>query len=93
MKNNQIIKTVSKSFIALFLLLALIAGTNAHAKNRFQLLERYEVNLKVLQGPEILDPAIITCSSGVDGRCYEPVTAWPIKKCVWTGRQSDVCWY
>lgn len=35
--------------------------------------------------------AIIICDSGICGRCFEEITAWPVYKCNWTGMQADYC--
>ena len=50
----------------------------------------FEANLEALMDTE-LPPAIISCNSGICGRCFEEISAWPFYKCNWTGRQDDYC--
>lgn len=47
----------------------------------------FNANVDVLTEYE----AVITCSSGICGKCFEEVTTWPFYKCNWTGMQQDYC--
>ena len=49
-----------------------------------------EANLEALLDVE-LPPAIITCDSGMCGKCFWEEKAWPFYICHWSGRQDDYC--
>ena len=49
-----------------------------------------EANLEALLDVE-LPPAIITCDSGICGKCFMEEIVWPFYKCIWSGRQDDYC--
>ena len=48
----------------------------------------FSANIEALAEQE---EVVVTCSAGISGYCFEKITAWPLCKCVWTGRPKDYC--
>jgi hypothetical protein len=48
----------------------------------------FSANIEALAEQE---EVVVTCSAGNSGYCFEKITAWPLCKCVWTGRPKDYC--
>ncbi len=78
MKKNLIIASITAS---------LLFGVSVTIKNDGKERSFLDCNVEALTEAE----AVITCSAGIDGRCFAERWAWPFCKCVWTGRQIDFC--
>ncbi len=69
-------------------LLAAAVSAFVYVKNENNSMdELFEANVEALTN----DESVITCDSGICGRCFVEEHAWPFYKCNWTGVQSNYC--
>ncbi len=67
----------------------LAAATVISVKSFTKSTTLFEANVEALAQDE--GGALIICSMGSCGQCFDIKTAWPYYRCIWTGYQSDNC--